>query len=130
MLPTQRTTQEIQTIGFDFPTHPQQINCDIDMLLGHDTFLVDDVALRMSGHECKRAPNYVCNVELVEALLQQFDVNFEVILMHSPKTPKLNTPRCFCVAFQHHGNKFVTSPQRNDNLALSCALWYVLSHLL
>lgn len=124
-MPKSTQEQEVLIIGDDF-TPNAQANADIDYLLGFNTHMLDDQAIRSEKFGCSFAPNYCSNAELTMSEL--IKLNIDPLILPCAVTVKRNS-ECspmFTASFIFNDEHHITKPFDTSELALACALWYVL----
>lgn len=133
-MPKSETEQEVLIIGDDF-TPGAQANSEIDYLLGFNTHMLDDQAVRSEKFGCSIAPNYCQDAELSRQLLEKFKIYPLIIptLQLSNRKNKVSpngedNSYSFTASFIFKEEHHLTIPFDTEELALSCALWYVLAY--
>lgn len=131
-MPKSNPNQEVIIIGDDF--YPgEQGNAEIDSLLGHTTVLLEDKAIRSDSFGCSYAPNYCGDIDLVLEELAKLDLDPQILPVQPTqkkraKNTVADTPSLFTASFIYDDEHYLTKPFDTEELALSCALWYVLAY--
>lgn len=128
-MPKSTLEQEVLIVGDDFSPGAQG-NAEIDFLLGFDTHMLDDMAVRSEKSGCIMAPNYCENIELT---LQELDkINLDPLILPVIETSKRKRSEehspMLTVSFVFNDEHHITKPFETEALALSCALWYALAY--
>lgn len=128
-MPKSNQEQEVLIIGDDFIPGPQA-NSEIDYLLGHNTHMLDDQAIRSEKFGCSFAPDYCSDIEATTSQLHGLGVKpFIIPTIDKSKKRKASDPLYFFTAsFIFNDEHHITKPFETEELALSCALWYVLAY--
>lgn len=132
-MPKSKQEHEVLIIGDDF-VPGAQANSEIDHLLGYNTHMLDDQAIRSEPFGCSEAPNYCEDEQLVRSILRKLDV--QTLLMPAQylnkrkqkENDRNEPPYFFTVSFIYNEEHHLTIPFETEALALSCALWYVLAY--
>lgn len=114
---TDKPESEVTVIG-EKKLRLQQINADIDRLVGHESNLYGEDAIRKEGSNYVRCPNYCGNARITREELAKLDV-FPLTLSDTLKNHSLS--------FTHEGKDYFVIPQASHSLALAIALRSVLS---
>lgn len=132
-MPKSTQEQEVLIIGDDF-IPGAQANSEIDYLLGHNTHMLENLAIRSERFGCSFAPDYCEDGEATRLELERLGVD-PLILTTIDKNKKrkakdaLSDPLYFFTAsFIFNDEHHITKPFATEELALSCALWYVLAY--
>lgn len=133
-MPKSNTEQEVLIVGDDF-VPGAQANSEIDHLLGFNTHMLDDQAVRSEKFGCSLAPNYCDNIETTRQILNEFGVCPLIMptLNLSGRKSKISSngedsAYNFTASFIFNDEHHLTIPFDTEALALSCALWYVLAY--
>ena len=131
-MPKSNPNQEVIIIGDDY-CPGEQGNAEIDSLLGHTTVLLEDKAIRSDSFGCSYAPNYGGDIDIVLEELAKLDLDPQIlpvkpIQKKRAKNTVADTPSLFTVSFIYDDEHYLTKPFDTEELALSCALWYVLAY--
>lgn len=127
-MPKSTQEQEVLIIGDDF-NPGAQANSEIDYLLGHNTHMLDDQAIRSEKFGCSFAPDYCGSLEATMRELERIDL-IPLILPSvdlSRFKQGLDSSPMFTASFIYAGEYHITKPFATEELALACALWYVLA---
>lgn len=121
------------------PSHPQVVvvgeefqvgqagNAEIDAMLGYETVLCGDQALRLEG-VYKLAPNYCEDMELTTAELEKLGL-FPLVLATTGvgKRPFKDFQSEYVAALPFGDAIALTKPLKTESEALACALWFALA---
>lgn len=126
------TQEEVIIIGDDF-CPGEQGNAEIDSLLGYHTVVLEDKAIRSEAFGCSYAPNYCGDIDLVLEELAKLDLDPYILPIKPIQKKRANntvadTPSLFTASFIYDDERFITKPFDTEELALACALWYVLAY--
>lgn len=128
-------SQEVMLIGDDF-VPGAQANSEIDHLLGYNTHMLDDKAIRSENFGCSLAPDYCGDIEPTRQELEKLGVDplitpslFRNDSKRKTKNVNSDSPYFFTASFVFNDEQIITKPYVTEELALSCALWYVLAYL-
>lgn len=128
-MPKSTAEHEVLIIGDDF-TPGAQANSEIDYLLGFNTHLLDDQAVRSEKFGCSIAPNYCDDIEVTMPELQR--IGLDPLILPSIDFVKRKRGEeyspMFIASFVFNDEHHLTIPFDTEALALSCALWYVLAY--
>lgn len=103
-------------------------NAEIDLLLGHDTVLCGDTAIR-GGHTYSIAPNYCTDTLLTLAQLEELGIAAFVIgTARPPGKSKVPQGKGRVAVFSFGGALHLTRPFERPSEALACALWFCLAN--
>lgn len=132
-MPKSNPNQEVMLVGEDF-VPGAQANSEIDHLLGHNTHMLDDQAIRSEKFGCSIAPNYCGDIDATRQELEKLGVDpliTPALFNQSKKTKSVNadSPYFFTASFIFDDEQVITKPFNTEELALACALWYVLAYL-
>lgn len=128
-MPKSTTEHEVLIIGDDF-TPGAQANSEIDLLLGFNTHMLDDQAVRSEKFGCSIAPDYCGDIEVTMPELQRLGLDpliLPSIDFVKHKRGEEYSPM-LVASFVFNGEHHLTIPFDTEALALSCALWYVLAY--
>lgn len=129
-MPKSTQEHEVRIIGGDF-SPGAQANSEIDYLLGHNTHMLDDVAIRSEAFGCSFAPNYCEDIEITTSELE--NLGLQLLILPSIDFERfkrnLDSSPMFTATFIFNGEYHVTIPFETAELAHACALWYVLAYL-
>lgn len=133
-MPKSTQTSEVMIIGSDF-IPGAQANSEIDSLLGYNTCMLDDKAIRSEEFGCVLSPDYCGELEPTQEALAALDLDPLILptlyyddKKRKTKHPDSNSPYFFSASFTYDDEHFMTQPFDTEELALSCALWYVLAY--
>ncbi|WP_354734437.1 hypothetical protein [Acinetobacter nosocomialis] len=127
--------QEIFIIGEDF--EPGVVgNSEIDILLGHDTAICGEFAIRkVDGYT--HCPDYCEDKNITFSELYKLNLH-PLILPASHQSSKKRTKKTlekatefnelFVAVFTIGSEFYVTRPFESENTALACVLWYALAY--
>lgn len=128
-MPNSTQEQEVLIIGDDF-TPGAQANSEIDSLLGYNTHMLDDQAIRSEKFGCSFAPDYCGDSEVTMPELERLELIPLILPSVDLKAFKRNQDYSpfFTATFIYAGEYHMTKPFATQELALACALWYVLAY--
>lgn len=127
--------QEIFLIGEDF-TSGNIGNSEIDIMLGFDTVVCGDKAIRKDdGYSL--CPDYCGNISITDKQLEKLNLHPIVLpashesSKRSSKSSKLKATELsslFVSVFSIGNEFYVTRPFENESTAQACVLWYALAY--
>lgn len=133
-MPKSIHSQEVIIIGEDF-TPGAIANSEIDTLLGYTTCVLENCAIRSETFGCSHAPDYCQDGEVTLQNLEKLEIKPLITpILHSPtKKQKIKNPHednayKFTASFICNGELYMTTPLESEEMALACALWYVLAY--
>lgn len=121
------------------PSHPQVVvvgeefeagqagNAEIDAMLGFDTVLCGDRALRFAG-QYQLAPNYCDDMALTVPELEKLGIYPLVsVTTYAGKRKPKSFERGYVAVFPFGDVVALTKPLKTESEALACALWFALA---
>lgn len=133
-MPKSNHSQEVIIVGEDFTPGPIA-NSEIDSLLGYNTCVLENDAIRSETFGCSQSPNYCEDGEITRQELDKLEIETLITpILHSPtkkqktKNPLIDNSYNFTATFICDGELYMTTPLESEELALACALWYVLAY--